>query len=337
MAVEKTYGCGMRVTVSDDQRTTVEITNVREFRDALGDDIIVSLARAAFAVDRLLSIHTLAEIHNSAPREPDDETRRARDYFTLICLGWGYLHELASALDELEKANIRELLTNETTWDYLAEIRTTWYGDGHDPIAKRLRNGLAFHPGDRERMRDALEKWRDDEVMSVHEGCGRYARNGHWALGLNLILRSETEIVPPEEPSSGAENSDEKARLKRLMAFVDKTIGPQFSAGEMFYALLLDLVVTNDGKNRITPPRQRRGRYRIQALVIDPSDGVQSVTEVADREDDLRTAIDVASRKRCEAPATTVVILDAKKGRLVDERQARIRLAAEARRAAQGS
>jgi hypothetical protein len=159
----KYFGCGLwGVLVHEDEERRLEVRDMATFRAALGDEIVASLTRLMFAVDRLHSMHTLGAL-NDFSTLTSDETKKWNNV-AIICIAWGYLHEAARALDELEKAQVVDLLMHPAAWDLLGEVRQRWFGAGRDPLAKTLRNALAFHPGDLSAVR--------------RRGCGMAQRGG---------------------------------------------------------------------------------------------------------------------------------------------------------------
>jgi hypothetical protein len=227
----KYFGCGLwGVLVHEDEERRLEVRDMATFRAALGDEIVASLTRLMFAVDRLHSMHTLGAL-NDFSTLTSDETKKWNNV-AIICIAWGYLHEAARALDELEKAQVVDLLMHPAAWDLLGEVRQRWFGAGRDPLAKTLRNALAFHPGDLSAVRSAVAAWPNAEVAVLMRSRGEMAREGHWPFGLEAILR--------------AEGIDEA----RLSAFIADTIGPQFDLQEKVFDLIVALARSNDGKRR---------------------------------------------------------------------------------------
>ncbi len=243
MTAEAYIGCGVWSVASEQDGALVgglEVRDVRAFREALGDDVVASLARAMFAIDRLRSANALLKSNAlEVPDAPENrKIARAQNHFALACMAFGYQHELARALNELEDAKIQTMLSAPSAWDNLAAIRATWFGSDHDPLAKRLRHALAFHPGDLDKMRDALATWPEKEGMVLVRWRDDYGKNAEWRFGLDLIAHSEG------------------IHANALIAFVEQTQDAQFRAEEAFSEMLLDLLKRNDGQQRSAPPRK---------------------------------------------------------------------------------
>jgi hypothetical protein len=211
------------------EKVRIEILSMKTFRAALGTKVVASLARAMFAADRLTSMHALAAMNL---RSRGGEMMKKRNHMAVVSVAWGYLHEFARALDELEGDGVRDLLDDPAPWDAIVKVRQLWFGTGRDPLAKTLRNALAFHPGSREPMIKAVRYWPKTRVAVVVEGTGDKQRNMTWPFGLDLVLRSE------------------KVKMSKLRKFLKSVMTHEFEIEDMLYDLILALAKSNEGKRR---------------------------------------------------------------------------------------
>ncbi|MGO8996000.1 MAG: hypothetical protein ACLQVI_22020 [Polyangiaceae bacterium] len=132
----------------------------------------------------------------------------------------------------MEDEGIRDLLEDPAPWDEIVKVRKLWFGTGRDPLAKTLRNALAFHPGDLEAMRKTIRRWPKTRVAVLVVAKGDKERDTSWPFGLELVLRSEG------------------ITLKKLEKFIRTAQIHQFEMQPLLGALLLALAKSNEGKKR---------------------------------------------------------------------------------------
>lgn len=179
----KVYGRGLVFTERDDHRLTLEVKDLPWLREEMGERVLVAFLRCFVWADRITSIWHFH--HWNTTNLPETSVAFARNLQTLVWQTAGALREAALAINGLNKAGIKGILTNPVHWDELRAMAKRW------DTTKRLvdiRNKVGFHVDPATIAAGVEEASRMDQRLIVTAGDSIKGITVSRRLGLELLL-----------------------------------------------------------------------------------------------------------------------------------------------------
>lgn len=120
----------------------IELKNFKQFRDALGPDVMNAFCRCFVWADRLASLISFAYV--SQNHHGPESVAFNRNLQTMVWFTIGTLRELATAIRDLRSALAKRgmLDPQSAPWIKLRDIEGRWEDD---PFYRNMRNVAAFH------------------------------------------------------------------------------------------------------------------------------------------------------------------------------------------------
>lgn len=198
-------------------RWTVEVNGFKEFKDALGSDVVNGFARCFVHADRLTSLIGFANFSKNEYGE--DSPAFSRDLQTVVWFAVGTLRELALALQGVRSALAkRKLLDPDSSpWLTLRDVEKRWEDD---PFFRNMRNTVAFHL-DADIVDHGLTELDKEERVILIEGQGDQQRHAWLKLGLEAVFRGGDKDENDFERFISAVAQDQGVADAIQNAFVD--------------------------------------------------------------------------------------------------------------------
>jgi len=143
----------------------IQIDNPKAVADAIGVEPLAAFYKCFVGVDRVVTLEHLLYLNEGfAKTEPDgrDSFAFERNLSVLIIMLAGTIYEVANALQDLQSTTVVKNLKDKSTWEPLNEMRKKWL---NDPMATTVRNGIAFHLGERNDYVKGIENSPDPAIL----------------------------------------------------------------------------------------------------------------------------------------------------------------------------
>lgn len=118
MTTIREYGARVRFR-EEGERWHLEIVDLKKLRSVIGDDILVSFARAFAVADRLITFHDVIAVLQG----PDHKSARYhRSGLTLMLLVWATVREATEVIETMALNGVEFLLSDKSAWNKLREL-----------------------------------------------------------------------------------------------------------------------------------------------------------------------------------------------------------------------
>jgi len=119
----RALGAGVQWVVDDTNRFSLEVYDLRAFRDAVADDdVIVHLAQATTAVDHITSLTSFGMLTFQNVTKPNSISF-SRDLHTALVMILGVMHELSDVLNRLGASTRRRFNETLPEMDRIRELK----------------------------------------------------------------------------------------------------------------------------------------------------------------------------------------------------------------------
>ena len=210
----------------------VKITNLKEFVEVLGEDLLVAFCQCFVHADRLLSLASWPLA--SSEKFGGDSVAYSRDLNTMFFFTLGTLHEAITAVENLEAAGIEGRIATNSCWPELRELAKAWK---EFPRSAEMRNTLGFHVDKNTKlMRRGLERLiQDGEEVEFMKFDGEANVNWQLSFGLNVLFAGMRFAKTMED-------RDDMDEEERELRFVGQLIKAVNDGHTNFFRLVHELI-----------------------------------------------------------------------------------------------
>lgn len=177
---------GLMFVNEDGRRWRLEARNVTVLTDAFGEAVLIGFCQCFAVADRLRSILDLMHLNYEGAGR--DTLRGERNLQTLGAFACGLVFELRTSLLYLDsETDLRSKLSDVglRRWEKVARYARL---ENHQRMS-RVRNYLAFHPGDAPVVRRGIQRLASEGTsLVVIAGDGPRKVDGQHSFGTSVIL-----------------------------------------------------------------------------------------------------------------------------------------------------